>query len=653
MWKHLERCSESAALLPKEFVLKRCPSGSLTKSTAANSDIWRYFIPSVKDAGYVTCKKCNEDVKKVKGNTANLWRHRQACSQLLQLVQNSDEQNLDISTDEQSVDSSIEDMIQDPIANENNNSVPLESQAIKQVELSRRFNEEKKIRKQRSQVWQYFDLANDQCAVCKRCKAKLNRFDGSTSNLWGHANRCFRLAGKKKKGPSIPTISSYTYPHESVDDDDIQNYFGNFDAEDAAIANLPSGQETSVQNKLQMPIILNYDLRVEEHTTFDKITKKLAGFLIKDLPSYDVLKGQGFREFVIALAPRHSLKSTQEMHENVLADFKLKATNLLKKSLRESVSSVSLVIDSWTDSLNKTSFLAVYAYFIDPKLSSSFPCCITLACRTFPVSQLKETYFIMDTVNRWLRNDTGEESIDETSCTSILENSSLLPYRSISFIKTPISIPMGIFKEYTDAESMRTLDCVQTKANQCFKEAAYSCMQGTEPNILKLVDSLIKFLQSDPSALSRLRTIQKGLGSTKFLFLPSDFKKGLQEAVDSLHLLLELKNALLILFETSGTSDNFPVLLQSDWTALILTTNYANAIKEIIKKCENASISFFLPTFFQLQNMSKDYTEKNCRSDSWLMVKPLVVNFEHALDEVLLKYCGDEQYVLATFLDPG
>ena len=664
MWKHLERCSEAAAFLPEKFQMKKfISSSSITKSTAASTGLWRYFTISSKNSDMVTCKKCGEDIKRVKGNSSNLWKHRQACAQLLELIENTDEQNFDGSTDEQSLESSIEGMVEEGSHTNGNTELildqpinnPSEIQTSKQGESPRR-NEEKKSRKPRSQVWQYFDMINPQCAACKRCRTKLNRFDGSTSNLWGHAKRCYLLSGKKKEKDSLSTgtsaTSSFSCPNEMIIDDDIQNYFGNFDG-DGVVVNPPTSSAASfTSNQLGLSVALKCDVPLEEQFTFDKITKKLAGFLIKELPSYDILEGPGFKEFANTLTPKYLMRTTKEMHDNVLSTFKVKTTNKLKKCLRESVSSISLVIDSWTDNLNQTSFIAVYAHFICPKLSPSTPFCITLACRTFPISQLKETYFILDTVNRWLRNDLSEESFEGNCSMDDHENSSLLPYRCISFIKTPISIPLGIFKDYTDAESMRILDCVMTKVDQCFKEAACNCMQGTEPNILKLIDSLLKFLQSDPSALSRLRTIQKGFGSTKFLFLPSDFKKGLQEAINSLQLLLELKNALLILFETSGTSDNFPVLLQSDWSALILTSNYVAEVQEIVNKCLNASISSFLPTFFQLQSMSKDYTDKHSRSDSWIMVRPLVASFELAIGETLTKYCNDEQYLLATFLDP-
>ena len=668
MWKHMKH----------HHGLKL--DGATSRQSVVDSQLsmlMTYYDPVKDNSKLVTCKTCRRTFKKINSNFSNLWRHRQCCNRLAPTEASLLEQTSSVSgqeskeaTDTTQIKNSFDD---------SDLSARLPHPELSLLPSSSSFNvynqplkKPRKRRKTVSTVWMYFDRGTpeENCATCKQCKLRIRRSESNTSNLWTHLRRCHAL----RSSANMPVTSritrrrsSSTNEHRSHDfesfldedngfifpDDyigDVNNYFA--ESNDPAVENNENQPKKSNEN--QISLLLNCDSPVKP---VDKVTKGLALYLIKDLPSYNALEGEGFNYLLNIIASNHHPPSSQHILEKVLSDLKAETTKVLKNLLRESVSSVSLLVDCWTDDVRQTSFITVYAYFINPKLSSTSTCSIALSSRTFPVNQLKESYFVIDSVNRWLRSDDGkqnqEESFRNDAASSGAENDAFLPYRSISFIKTSINISVDLFKDYKDTDSIRIMDCVNDKANKCFSEAASSCMKGTEPNIFKLVDSLLNFLRTDALALSRLRTIQKGLGSSKFLFLPSDMHRSLESAVKSLQLLSEIKSALLILFETSSTSDNIPILLQSDWTALHSTTQFLTKVDSIICNCQNASISWYIPTFLKLQTMARECREKNSKSDSWSMVKPLVNNFEFAVNEVLINSYEDTEYVLATFMDPG
>uniref|UniRef100_A0A6P7G7N8 Uncharacterized protein LOC114338666 n=1 Tax=Diabrotica virgifera virgifera TaxID=50390 RepID=A0A6P7G7N8_DIAVI len=156
------------------------------------SSVWNYFkkLPNSK---IPVCKICNVQMSS-KSGTSNLWRH--IAGKHPDIKADNDES----SSDEESDD---EEPRKEEERKPHDNSIKLE-----EIEIS---IEDKKGKKKRSSVWNYFvKLSPSNTLRCNICKTEMSSKSG-TSNLWRH------IAGKH---PEIQTDKDCSSSDEDSDDDD-------------------------------------------------------------------------------------------------------------------------------------------------------------------------------------------------------------------------------------------------------------------------------------------------------------------------------------------------------------------------------------------------------------------------------------------------
>lgn len=642
MWKHARKCSKTTLNSPLEKK-KNTSSTVSDKLKKQASKLAKYFTPS-SDNSLVVCKNCDEALSVPKNNLSVLSSHLKNCPKNLNKTLVKTETVAEFIPNIGSVevfDDALE-LSDDPLDSSDFDGKATghtSSDASLLLNLFSKNSKQsaaKRKRKSTSNIWQYFDKISDgnNTAKCKSCQVSVKCTDGNTSNLWSHLKRrCF----KNREYELALTNDRFEQPESLSLIDQQVNGNINFD-------------ETPSKVQKQLQVVVACDTVSEP--SYDKMIRNLILYFVQDLPAYNTLSGEGFNRLIQRFSPNYSLYSTSFMFQNVISSLKQKSVSTLKQFLKDSVSPISLVVDCWNDDLKHASFIGVYAFFINPDLSSTETSCITLSCRTSPFSQLNESYFIAESVNSWLKDldssDTNRDGEDR------LAAESFLPYKTVSFIKTPITLSLESFRDFKEINLMDTMDCICAKLNECFSDSVEKslCDSDLVPNIFKLVDSLFKFLKTDDTALSRLRTIEKGLGFAKSLFLPTCAYGTVAAGLKALQFVLELKNAFMILFETSNINDSFPILVQSDWKSLSLVTHFLVSIRKIAVENESASVSWFLPAFLNIQSVIEKFVEKNSSSDFWDMVKPFVFYFKIAVNSVVDSVTDDMQYLLSTFLDP-
>ena len=655
MWKHLKTCSKSDP----------SSSGKLSKETTANrfkfksqsSKLRKYYDSQLHHQSSFACKSCGKIIRAAKGSFFALNQHLKLCKKKLPHIQDLSQTQIGLNFSLDSANlKSVDNKIQSSSASNNiatlneiseisihNKFKPLNRFLPK--EMNKSFLSTSTPNRKRSKIWRYFEKSVDekQVAKCKCCSIKIKCTNGNTSNLWHHLKRHI-----SRNELVLPSQQQSVEPNGLISNNNQEN-LSSTDNSDMDL------NVSAMENQLKVVVACD----TVTDLGFDKMSKNIALYFIKDLPAYNTLDGEGFTQLLKKFSSESASQSTASFFQDVIYSLKKKSLKILKRFLNESISPISLVVDCWTDDLNQTSFLGIYAYFINPNLSSSNFSCITLSCRTYSVFQLNTAYYIAESVNRWLKNanvfDLSEDSVLYEGSINAETTDTFMPYKTVSYIKTPITISLESFKDYKDIYLFGSLDCIYAKFNLCFSDCITKCICDNDlvPNIFKLIDSLLKFLKTDAAALSRLKTIEKGLGFATSLFLPSRMTESLTLGLKSLHFVTELKNAFLILFETSNINDNFPVLVQSDWASLRLVTDFLLNIQKVLKNHQNASISWFLPSFLEIENIISEFIERNSTIDYWDMIKPFVFYLKVSLNALIDETNDNVQYLVATFLNPG
>jgi zinc finger BED domain-containing protein 1 (E3 SUMO-protein ligase ZBED1) len=462
--------------------------------------------------------------------------------------------------------------------------------------------------RQRSPLWNHFQITENNKAKCKYCSQHVSVTSGSIGNLTRHL---------KTKHPTINFDNKRINKgnariNEDVNDDnddivcnsDIQEVVGILNSNIATTSNQTNTQ-LNIKDFFVKPVALCKSKQFDE---------QLIKMIVKEFHPFSIVEDPEFVKFVKLLCPGYSLPTRKTVSNNLLQQLYLSNLEKVKINFKEA-SAVCLTTDSWT-SINNESFTAITAHYLDSKLKLKS---ILLECLSFHNRHTAENISIC------LKDCVRNFHLQEKIVCCITDNAA----NEVAAIRLC---------------NWRHLPCFAHSLNLALQQSLKEIS-----NITIKVKSIVEYFKRNAHALSKLQSIQEQMKSPK-LKLKQDVITRWNSTYDMLNRILQIKDS--IVSTIAVLQCDVPLLTGQEWYVIEKSVEILKMFDDITTEMsaeKNITISKIIPLVNVMNKKVNDYyTDKTAPIEIMQMIQSLKDSLNHRF-----KYVEDNELMCqATILDP-
>ncbi|KAL0811965.1 hypothetical protein ABMA28_009363 [Loxostege sticticalis] len=467
----------------------------------------------------------------------------------------------------------------------------------------------------KSGVWTYFVEADQNCAKCNLCEAKLSRGGEGrkrgTSTLKKHLQFKHKAEFDKIFGPALAATTSNESTSIASTSADCNSQTSQYSVSHRPLLKQPSLAETLEKKKV-------WDIN-------DSRAKRVH-YLIGEMIAVDnepfaiVESHEGFRRLLNNILPQYQIPGRNYFSENIISDIYQRVVSKIRANIAPA-EYISFTTDLWTCQVNKLCFMSCTAHWLSEDYELNHA---VLNMKVFPESHTAEN------IKNCLRDCISDWDISVTKVRAVVHDNAANVSKGVSDANFP-SIRCFI----------HTLQLVINDAI------------AANPSVVATVSAARRIVTHfNHSGYKKLHEIQEELNLPKNK-LHQDVLTRWNSTYYLLERISEQRRAISVYF-TEAHNLNFNNLTSSQWEIVQQLIILLKPFEEITKITSStlSPISDVIPHVATLLRylQKPELAGKTCSIDdfrcSLIDNMKMVTRFNHE------KLHGEAAYFLSTFLDP-